>query len=534
MNVTELIRSLKADGTLDSEGRFTVSLNQARHKLKSFTASDSSRYLLLLIGAGVAAGATSLVLTSSSEKLQLMMPGAYFDEGQLMAGFEQLFLRKGRPFSTDLLLGLQLAQSHGATRCEVVCQDPERPSFGWELDKAEGTSEEAPDGPTSTSITLHFAERSWSERFLGDNELQDELAWVRRFCKLSRLPLELDSISLNQPILVDPSPTLLVHGEGLRVESQARAQVEDPLEFAWSAALGLGPGPLSLVRYGVSFPGPEDLFLRGAVYHDDLPLDLSREKLVEGKAYKALMSELLVAREKLLVATDLELVPPSLIPGLAPLLIEPAVSGKLSLERMKILVEWLDRHPVTHSSSDRRSEAKFLYQMAQLFEKVGDPRLKSTAVKAYDQAQLLFAEGRLNAELVEMCGWLATHLNLTRAAQHWKLLRLSMSLARRRADSEVLLREQLRLTRLPVRLAYLHLGLAAFLETRGDEETAAKEKAVVAHLMERIDNRTELRMLKDLLREDADLVCSVVAHTLRHHASHSKSVALAQRQARRR
>jgi hypothetical protein len=57
--VEQLLAELREHGTIDSQGEFTLSLSEARRKLVQYHSSDKARYLLLLLAAGIAAGAGS-------------------------------------------------------------------------------------------------------------------------------------------------------------------------------------------------------------------------------------------------------------------------------------------------------------------------------------------------------------------------------------------------------------------------------------------------------------------------------------------
>lgn len=541
MNIASLISSFKADGTLDSEGRFTVGLKQARKKLTAFNSSDTSRYLVVLVGAGIGAGARGLALDKSPGGLRLTMPGAYYRESELMAAFEQLFVRTARPTTTDLLLGLHMALGEGALECAVTCQDEEQPSFRWVLGQEHEASEEAPSGSTATIIEITFSERAsgplrWLQGSPSSSEHSDGHQLLEKLCAHASVPVMVGNKKLNRPIRLPHAPIALVRGEQTDVKLESPTIISDQAG-RWTGALALRPGVVSLVVHGVMFEGPSNLRLDGVIYADKLRLDISRERVVKDRAYKGLLRQLKRVRTEMLTWVDLDSVPRGWPSQMADLLIEPALAGRISQDKMKRLVEWLDSQPRSPDDSSRLAELRFLYQMAQLYERVdgGGQRLKRTAKKAYEQAHLQFANEGLDPSLVDMCAWLAEHLDSGQlAATNWRTLGAGLALGRRRADSERRLRRLLKKTMRPEREAHVRMGLAAYLDTVGQEDSAKRERSQVAELLEVIDQRVERRNIQDLLSEDAILACSLVAHTLRHFASHSPVVARAITRASRR
>ena len=79
VSVDSFLQELSSEGRLDSAGKFTLSLEHAKEKLSEFLLKSTQDYLLKLVQAGVAAGARTLDLRSSTGSLSFSMHGVSFD-----------------------------------------------------------------------------------------------------------------------------------------------------------------------------------------------------------------------------------------------------------------------------------------------------------------------------------------------------------------------------------------------------------------------------------------------------------------------
>lgn len=131
--VEELLAELREHGTIDSRGEFTLSLSEARRKLVQYQSSNKARYLLLLLSAATAAGATSLTVEQSPRNCRLVMPQAHIPESALLSAFAEPHRPSASPGASDLVLGLQGAFHNRAARVEVRVQKPGE-SFLWTLE----------------------------------------------------------------------------------------------------------------------------------------------------------------------------------------------------------------------------------------------------------------------------------------------------------------------------------------------------------------------------------------------------------------
>ena len=116
--VDELLHSLREHGTLDSQGEFTVSLSEARRKLKQYHSSEPARYVLLLVSAGFASGGRSAAVTRRDHCLTIRFPGAYLSENELLQALDNPH-NSASSAATDLVLGIQGALNHQAQEVKL-------------------------------------------------------------------------------------------------------------------------------------------------------------------------------------------------------------------------------------------------------------------------------------------------------------------------------------------------------------------------------------------------------------------------------
>ena len=108
LELNDLLGNLRKEGQLVSSGAFTIDLDHAREKLKQFQLENSSDYVLKLVQAAVAAGATAIRLDSSKPKVVLRMEGVSFTSTELESLFGYL-LEEKRDHNTRHLRSLAVA-----------------------------------------------------------------------------------------------------------------------------------------------------------------------------------------------------------------------------------------------------------------------------------------------------------------------------------------------------------------------------------------------------------------------------------------
>jgi hypothetical protein len=291
--VEQLLAELREHGTIDSQGEFTLSLSEARRKLVQYHSSEQARYLLLLLSAGTAAGATSLTVRQSAHFCRLEMPGAYLPESALLSAFDG---QTPQAAASDLVLGLQGAFLCRAERVEVKAQRPGE-SFLWTMER--DSEQSVPidfEGAVGIEISLHYKQgvvdklRGVLGRLRGYAARSPEARLIDAYCDRSLIPIIYNDERSDRPLFLPPGALAQVGDLGdKKLEFKTNFQLH--LE-GWRGVLALGAGAVQIVIHGVAYCQIEDLGLAGTVYHDGLERDLSREKVVRDQTYDQLVADL--------------------------------------------------------------------------------------------------------------------------------------------------------------------------------------------------------------------------------------------------
>lgn len=107
-SLASYLDSLHDDGQLDSTGHFTVSLH-ALGKLRKFQLTNLDLYVVRLVAAGVALGATHLEGISTKASFDLIMRGVFVNSDSLTQLFEHLLSGEGDDGLRNLAVGLNSA-----------------------------------------------------------------------------------------------------------------------------------------------------------------------------------------------------------------------------------------------------------------------------------------------------------------------------------------------------------------------------------------------------------------------------------------
>ena len=91
LELNDLLGHLRKEGQVVSSGAFTIDLIHAREKLKEFQLVEPTHYVLKLVQAAVAAGASAIHLDSSKPKVVLRMAGVTFSAFEIESLFGYLF-----------------------------------------------------------------------------------------------------------------------------------------------------------------------------------------------------------------------------------------------------------------------------------------------------------------------------------------------------------------------------------------------------------------------------------------------------------
>ena len=278
VSVDSFLQELTSEGRLDSVGQFTLSLEHAREKLSHFLLRSSEEYLLKLVQAGVAAGATSLELRSSTARVSFLMRGVSFAPVDLYNILQHLLDQQSSPKARclrHLATAVNTATTTRATGISLATWDGQRGErIFW---KAGGRSRR-PWRPTgsqplflfqlrrtaleSASQFLHLlSQRDIFSMLLGSRSgldpdrlmLLDRASWCP-------VPLSLNGQWLPRPRLGLPQ-ALGPTREWLALQEShdpgVRGFREDVWGWPWSRHFG--PAQAGVVMFGPRNPGDESL-----------------------------------------------------------------------------------------------------------------------------------------------------------------------------------------------------------------------------------------------------------------------------------
>jgi hypothetical protein len=125
LDLNNLLASMQREGRLDSTGAFTIDLATAQAKLAKFTLPDSRAYILKMVQAAVAGGATELHLDSRSLAVEVRIHGLQLEQD----GLELLLYRlaesgKSLPGATyHLAVGIQAALGLESKEISIVSRN---------------------------------------------------------------------------------------------------------------------------------------------------------------------------------------------------------------------------------------------------------------------------------------------------------------------------------------------------------------------------------------------------------------------------
>lgn len=522
VNVADYIQAFQAEGILDSEGSFTVSLSQARAKLRHFRSSDDSRFLLHLVAASHGAGAERISVTRSPSRVHLSAPGAHFTEDALIAAYTNFFRLQHQTPASELVMGAVMAQALEAEELSLLCRR-DGPSFRWCLEKVEECSEEVSGGAPLFELEVRFGSvlSAWLVGLLSGETSWRDCQWLEDFCSLSRVPISINGRSLNRPVILTGSPVVLCRGANLRVEAQGARVVEES-EEGYAAALAPGSGPLYLVVRGVQYPGPK-VNLVGVVYCDRLRLDLTLEQLVQDSIYNDLVEELKRRFDDLLCACDLEQAGPEWARPYMSRLVQLAVQGRIGIQGSTLLADWLQEE-APNEIDQAYDELSLLSDVVRFYESEGSlASHREIPQRAYSRARRLVSEARRSLELVDRCAWLAAAHGHS-SAPSWRLLGAALALEKSREGACQRLREQLASAIPRSARLFLLLGLWALEAGVGDFREGARLRRELLRGVEDLPDEMARREFTGLLKERPEVVCVYAASKLCHFASYDPEV----------
>ena len=298
MDVERLLTSLRENGTIDSEGEFTVDLLEARRKMAKYRSSNHARYLLCIVSAGLAAGGRCLKVESSQGTLGVVIPGAFLNESDLSLAYS------GRPqeglsgAALDLALGIHLAFQANCKSLELRASPSAHDGYLWNVGPDSLESEALPcQGEASLSLKFSMPE-SWKQRlpkflrFLGGYAGQvEEVRLLEQYCDGSFVPITVNGESVDRPLLLPAGSVNALVGEPPKECSEFNPRFRfHPND--WDGYLVLCPGTIKIVHFGVTVQELKSPSLTGVVRHDKMERDLSREGVLQDSVYEAFLGEL--------------------------------------------------------------------------------------------------------------------------------------------------------------------------------------------------------------------------------------------------
>lgn len=319
----------RADGALDSSGGFTISPDLARQKLQDFQLASPEFYLLKVVQAAVAGGASSLQVKVGRASMEVRFDPSdrdLKDPHRLAAAMLEVYSLPNSALR-HLAVGVNAACSAGleelcwetpqgqlvVNRDELRCENKEfshyclRFSKKWSvLDWLKGTlfavevkllTQRCQYAPLEVVVDKRPMERPDLDRY--GHYAEDDLGLSDRHYLLERQKPGGSQVWFRQPPVGvydftgdhslwmesrygTPVPLLL---QGATVEETVSVEIAVALQMLWCE-----PGTLLLVKDGVTLDPivtdelghPGVVVVTGA---DDLPLDLSEFGVVQGEAY---------------------------------------------------------------------------------------------------------------------------------------------------------------------------------------------------------------------------------------------------------
>lgn len=297
---------------MDSEGQFTLGFADARRKLTQFGSANKDRYLLLIVSAVIAQGASRIDIERDDFELKFRAAGVYFSTQQIRGGFESLLAQGGGSAALDLAIGLNGAFMLDALEVTVQSCHPVEPCFRWTLSEdSEDVEPLPPSSEHALSMTICFQKRnvlnqtrSWFRQAGGHSVVGRESELVARLCPYSLVDIAINSVPVKEGIRVPEAPiAIFVKPESHRSDHFTLHTWGDPREKAgqllektatnWFGWVSLQRGDLHFVIHGITYTVTDgSMGLSGVIYCDGLQRDITRESVVKNAFYTELFDQL--------------------------------------------------------------------------------------------------------------------------------------------------------------------------------------------------------------------------------------------------
>lgn len=305
--VSHFLQKLASQGTVESEGVFTIGWERAVEKLRSFSAGEADAFLLYLVSAGCAYGARNITIEDTDACLSVTMHATYVSEQDIQRGFNSIAIGRADNDALDLGMGLHGGLRGTVGRVELSAHHPEQPCFRWKLTP---TSEKAVPEPAAlreprVTVTFQRAARRLApadlwEKLFGSRDRANGLGGyvglsrpcqiVDSRCDRCAIPISINSQLVTRPLNLPRAPIGAASGSirGLRFHCVRVLELDNR---PWQGGLVYQSGPLHIVVNGVSYPALSHPSVSGTVW-TTLNRDLSRQRIVEDERFAELMRDL--------------------------------------------------------------------------------------------------------------------------------------------------------------------------------------------------------------------------------------------------
>ena len=297
--IDQLIADLRADGAVESEGRFTLDREQARAKMQKFQLVDARRYVLELVQAAVLRGATNISFDIDADDMRMRFDGTPFAEAEFDDLYGSLFsdgdgraLQGVRQLALALNAALGMDPKHihvrsGSTELRMI---PGQPDAIRALGKA--------DTRTEIHVRQRFKLRTFVDFFLNLTGRLGEEQYLRQRCRYASIPVSLDGTRIAHG-LDHGHEAGTGAGAGAGILAISGADYRGTLRLVES----ITPCELILIKDGVWIDSKE---LRRAGNHlvaviegDSLRKDVSQARIVENAALERIEAAIVHARWRL-------------------------------------------------------------------------------------------------------------------------------------------------------------------------------------------------------------------------------------------
>ena len=312
-NLAELIKDLETEGKLDSVGDFTLDKKKAREKMKKYQLVDPHYYVLELVQAAVASGATYIDFYIDSDDCMITFDGENYTKDDLENMYSSLFMSQS-DYTLDryreLAIGVNSALALNPQFIKIISGDDEGTV---QLEIAPPNKEIMVDAEESFKGTkIHVKDRmSWrvASRFLAKaiaSKLPTEAKVLKEKCIYCRVPITVNKENINNEKQLDLQNVL----------TQVHPDWE---EIKGSMGIPRTPYKLShieFVKWGVKINSRHlklsSIPLIGVVEANRLIKNVSQSDIVENDVFKETLKQLKSVTDEIVMklAEDFEDIDP--------------------------------------------------------------------------------------------------------------------------------------------------------------------------------------------------------------------------------